>query len=439
MITTAQMYGISQTKLDELCHELQVYPVPDYERFFINRFGKLYAISIDNNGSVSLQPLTPYEVEDNGYCKYSIVNSNNEIDHITNVELCALTFYGYFPAKYIYVDGKFESSASIKFKLGKIGYISEDKIMIHGILFKRIYINGNLKSHFFISKKGVVFNENRFIIIPHQFQHNMYWRHYVTVDYTQYHLATHRLVYSTWSDSWLPDTVQINHKDGFKYHNFLENLEVVSQVENIRHAKKIGLKPNPYDEDFIEELCKLIESNQYDIKEICEMLGKSDSYRQIKSLIQNIIKGRTWKDIGSKYDFSNWKNQIYNKKRTRRAERLVHAICKTYMDSNYDIKFTRNQFPDVSVSYINEICRGDKFPDIAAQYGLPLESVKRSALSKAQYREVIKMYTDGKSVSEIASHFGVNEKLIKQKIYINNYMKRKLLGKEGSTTIETVA
>ena len=86
MQTTAQMYNISQTRLDKLCRELHVYPVPDYERFFTNIKGELYVISLDKSGNVALEKLIPYNVNTyNGIQTYKIEKSEDEIEDITNI------------------------------------------------------------------------------------------------------------------------------------------------------------------------------------------------------------------------------------------------------------------------------------------------------------------------------------------------------------------
>ena len=48
----------------------------------------------------------------------------------------------------------------------------------------------------------------------------------------------HRILWETWVDR-IPKKLQINHKDGVKSNNDLKNLEVVTQEENMQHAKEL--------------------------------------------------------------------------------------------------------------------------------------------------------------------------------------------------------
>lgn len=423
MLTTAQMYNISQTKLDEMCRKLKVYPVPDYERFFINRLGELFIIALDDERF--FKPIIPNKIKKNGVCTYSITNMNDKIEHRTNVWLCARTFYGYFPDEYIRLyDDRFSSSSSIYYDLGDIVEINDDFLCIRGVYFKRIYYKNEIRSHHFVSRDGVVFNYNTKTMLPFTFQHNMYLRANMNITtHNHRQIGIHRLVYNTWNNVWLPDTVQINHKDGFKYHNFLENLEEATQLENMRHAKLTGLKPMPYSVDFIDLLCRLIQDNQYDIVDMCEIMNvDKSSYGAFKSLVRNIVQGRTWVDISSKYDFSTFKNQ----KRSRKSERLVEAICKAYVESGYDVSAVRNQFPDVSRSHIDACCRGATYPDIAAKYGLPRPNVHRKAMDKKSFKEARNMLKSGSSIAEVASHFGISETVIKRMITMDKARKPEL-------------
>lgn len=50
----------------------------------------------------------------------------------------------------------------------------------------------------------------------------------------------HRLVYAAFVDP-IPVSLEVNHRDGFKTNNRVENLEAVTRSENLLHAFRLGL------------------------------------------------------------------------------------------------------------------------------------------------------------------------------------------------------
>ena len=62
----------------------------------------------------------------------------------------------------------------------------------------------------------------------------------VLIDGHRYHTSAHRLVWRHFRGP-IPPGLVINHIDGQKAHNRIDNLEVVTQSENVRHAYRLGL------------------------------------------------------------------------------------------------------------------------------------------------------------------------------------------------------
>lgn len=112
----------------------------------------------------------------------------------------------------------------------------------------------------------------------------------------------HRLVYETFHGS-IPRGFQINHINGVKTDNRLDNLELVTPSENLIHAHRTGLKPDPdADKNGMSKL----------------------SNEQYYSLVSDIVAGMSNEDIGSKYNLHpRYVSLIRGKKR-------LQSIWKQY-------------------------------------------------------------------------------------------------------------
>jgi hypothetical protein len=112
--------------------------------------------------------------------------------------------------------------------------------------------------------------------------------------------SIHRLVAS----HFLPipkgiDYLTVNHKNGIKTDNRVENLEWVSMKDNIRHSKRMGLSIYTRGEE-----CGASKLKSKDIPVIRKLWKKGLSYSEIGrrfgvtyTPIKYIIIGKTWKHI----------------------------------------------------------------------------------------------------------------------------------------------
>ena len=106
----------------------------------------------------------------------------------------------------------------------------------------------------------------------------------------------HRLVAKTFIPN-TNDKLQVNHIDGNKSNNKLENLEWCTPLENMIHAKKIGLKNDVGENNPNSKLTKK------DVKHI-KMLNKFYTQRELGKIfgvcqtqISKIIKNKRWNVI----------------------------------------------------------------------------------------------------------------------------------------------
>ena len=105
----------------------------------------------------------------------------------------------------------------------------------------------------------------------------------------RYTVGIHRLVALTFIPN--PENKpEVNHKDRNKSNNNVENLEWVTQSENVAHAYRHGVEPRPthQDQPFQKEILDIIENKKYfSIREASRQTGhKRDTIR--RSLDLNI-------------------------------------------------------------------------------------------------------------------------------------------------------
>lgn len=179
-------------------------------------------------------------------------------------------------------------------------------------IFKPIFING-IETQYEISNKGNVRNSNTGKILQPEVSNCGYLRvgiYYVKDNRRYYiHGSVHRLVAIAFIPN--PDNLpEVNHKDGNKTHNWVENLEWSSSSDNDYHAYATGLKKKIYGEnshlhkysrDTIEKACKLMESGKYVLREISEMTEVP------VPMLGKVRLRKSWCNVSKNYHIENCK------------------------------------------------------------------------------------------------------------------------------------
>jgi hypothetical protein len=177
--------------------------------------------------------------------------------------------------------------------------------------FKRFKYNGK-KTDYHISNDGVFMGKHGKIMKP-RYTPNGYMQACLRVDKKYIYLYVHRCVYETFVGS-IPNGYTINHIDGDKCNNHVDNLEIMTRLDNNRHAWEHGLaySHNPHAGSCIEERLEKIYSLDT-IKLICKKLEDpiltyqdiAKEYDVPVALVARIASGHLWKNISSKFDIKN--------------------------------------------------------------------------------------------------------------------------------------
>lgn len=126
-----------------------------------------------------------------------------------------------------------------------------------------------------------------------------YYRINLCLDMKRETVFVHRIVWEAFNGV-IPDTLQINHIDGNKTNNRLDNLELVTASENIQHAFDNDLmlpkrgEANGFaklTEDQVREIRKRIESGAISMRALSFEYGISDT------TVRLIIKRKLWKHV----------------------------------------------------------------------------------------------------------------------------------------------
>ena len=188
-----------------------------------------------------------------------------------------------------------------------------------------------INSNYYASDTGLIVNSKTKMILKFT-NRNGYKR--VSIDNKP--LSVHRLIWEAFN-GLIPDRIQVDHINGDKADNRLENLRLVSGSDNMKNAYVNGhstaVRIYQFDENgnfiadysTIREAAQAINGNEYAIKKASDRLGTSSGYYwlrgQDKDRINEIITA--WVPEGFKVIPSlptyciNKEGQIYNKRNKR--------------------------------------------------------------------------------------------------------------------------
>ena len=218
------------------------------------------------------------------------------------------------------------------------------------MITKRLYINEE-PTRYLINTDGQIYSEIRKKFLKPFKNPNGY----MLVDINHYGFSytrqLHRLVALTFIPN--PDRLPtVNHKDGNKENNAVDNLEWMSLGDNVRHAWSTGLaKPrygtdnpaNVYTEEQIHMVCQLIEIGEYSNKRIADEVGVN------LSLIRDIKYRGKWKKISMYYDIPR-----ISKRYSANKAAIMELILKGYSDDNIMETLNLNKRYRIQIEFLRE-------------------------------------------------------------------------------------
>ena len=167
-------------------------------------------------------------------------------------------------------------------------------------MYRKVKLNiDGLRNEYTIDTLGVVYNETRGV--PLKGTSITRNNRYVKIHLDKFY-PLHRLVAEHFIPN--PDNLpQVNHKDGNRYNNTVENLEWVSARDNVKHAYRTGLKSNHGELNPFRKLTKeqvkqiwALRHTKLTSRQIRDKLGLEVSVAAVKA----VRSGKNWRSVTSK-------------------------------------------------------------------------------------------------------------------------------------------
>lgn len=198
--------------------------------------------------------------------------------------------------------------------------------------------------YYMISNYGRLFNKYTSCFIGNNSNPNHY-THCILSGEPNTQIDLHRLVMMVFHPR--PDfaNMYINHKDGNKTNNRIDNLEWCTASENTIHGYNTGLIPRgeysacaKLTEAQVRYICELLATNQYSQKEIADMAG-------CNICNVNDIKQGKWNHIANDYNFTYRNYRLF-------SEDDVENICLYFQNNPKPDDMTKAEHCRNAMSYI---------------------------------------------------------------------------------------
>ena len=164
-----------------------------------------------------------------------------------------------------------------------------------------------LKFPYFVTDSGQVYSEKANKFLAYQKDKDGYAKvQMISTDGKRHRYSVHRLILENFNSIENMEHLQVNHIDGDKFNNALNNLEWCTCLKNIHHAVRHDLRAKQYGgynpmskvtEKEVKEIISLLLTKRYTSKEIGDMYGLNDDYAN------SIRRKEAWTYLTKDIDF----------------------------------------------------------------------------------------------------------------------------------------
>ena len=241
--------------------------------------------------------------------------------------------------------------------------------------FKQVIYN-NYYTQYLISSFGRVVSTNyrgvagRIKVLKPKMQNNGYLSLTICVNGKHKTVLIHRLVATAFIKK--PNTkVEVNHKDGCKTNNCVDNLEWVTSKENIHHAINNNLKHilrgeeiknSKYTEHDVKLVCECLENNIANIKTIANLTNVSEG------MIKNILHHNSWTHVSVNYDIDRYNYGITEIEKAQHEDK-IRMVCAMLESNRYTIKEISSQ-TEIGYGMVIKILNGECYKNISKKFKL---------------------------------------------------------------------
>lgn len=197
-----------------------------------------------------------------------------------------------------------------------------------------------------VYEDGKIYDIVKDRIMPSHRTSNGYIATYIHIEDLCREIGVHRIVLCAFTNKSITYNMQVNHKDGNKENNSLDNLEWVTPSENMQHAYNMKLatqigEKNSFSiltEKDVNKICSLLETGSLSVKQIAALYNVTD--REIYA----IRSGKLWNHISRNYNIE-YRKRLTDEQVMDMCDKLISGIDKHIIAEEYG----------VSISYMNKL------------------------------------------------------------------------------------